>query len=132
MGKHCFLACSLPWPLSHAQLAGLSSLGPPPQGFIRTQWMSLHQTIVNHHNLSQSQQRAILIGAPPQLQFPQMIVGSEMLTILEIKTGTIIYEKNLRIPNLISHLSIKNPNIDYCKNWETQIFQEMREAILSG
>jgi hypothetical protein len=46
--------------------------------------------------------------------------------------GTIIYEKNLRIPNLISHLSIKNPNTDYCKNWKTQIFKEMREANLFG
>jgi hypothetical protein len=38
----------------------------------------------------------------------------------------------LRTQNHTTHLSIKNPNIDDCKNLKAQIFQEMRRGNLFG
>lgn len=81
MDKHCFLACSLAWSLSHAQLALLSTTGLLAQGKLPP---SLEEpSHINHQSIQSPTEMAIATshsdGACPLLRLPQMTGGSELV-----------------------------------------------------
>jgi hypothetical protein len=80
MGIHCFLACSLVWSLSHAQL--ISSLTLPRSPCLGRLPPSVEVASIISHQSTQPLTDTLTShseGAHPQLRFPQMNRCSEML-----------------------------------------------------